>query len=106
MDIKNINRLVKKYVDEPHEKIILNMINIIIFSFIYYMIHLYDKNSFMINELMLMDREKQELNYFDFLYYSTLLNFTISFGDMVPLCREVKVVSALHTFIFWYIALF
>lgn len=106
MDFKKFNRLIKKFVDEPHEKIILNAINIIIFSFIYYMIHLYDKNSFMINELMLMDREKQELNYFDFLYYSTLLNFTISFGDMVPLSREMKIVSAIHTFIFWYIALF
>jgi|TARA_B110000495_G_C22672821_1_gene397551 uncharacterized membrane protein len=106
MDIKKINRLIKKYIDEPHEKIILNMINIVIFSFIYYAIHLYDKNSFMINELMLLDREKQELNYYDFLYYSTLLNFTISFGDMVPLSKGVKIASAIHTFLFWYIALF
>ena len=84
----------------------INIVNIVLFSFIYYGVYLKNKDSFMINELMLISREEQELNYYDFLYYSILLNFTISFGDMVPLSTEVKVISSIQTFIFWYIALF
>ena len=102
----SINKLFRKYIDEPHEKIMINIVNIVLFSFIYYGIYLKNKNSFMINESMLINREEQKLNYFDFLYYSILLNFTISFGDMVPLSTEVKVISSIQTFIFWYIALF
>ena len=52
------SNLIKKFLDEPHEKIYLNMILIIIFSFIYYQVYLYDGKSYMINEELL--KEKME----------------------------------------------
>ena len=65
-----------------------------------------DKSSFIVNETLLKNRENGELTYYDMLYYSLLLNFTISFGDVVPLTDEIKVITSLQTFIFWYIALY
>tara|TARA_B100001094_G_scaffold72638_1_gene68922 strand:- start:339 stop:653 length:315 start_codon:yes stop_codon:yes gene_type:complete len=104
MPFKEIIKGSKKFLDEPHEKIISNIFNIILFSFIYYYLYKKDKNSFKVSEDLLKD--KTELSYYDILYYSLLLNFTISFGDMVPLSSDVKVVSSIQTFLFWYIALY
>ena len=51
------SNIIKKFLDEPHEKIYLNMILIIIFSFIYYQVYLYDGKSYMINEELLKEKD-------------------------------------------------
>ena len=71
----NINKLFRKYIDEPHEKIMINIVNIVLFSFIYYGVYLKNKNSFMINELMLISREENELNYYDFFILFNIIEF-------------------------------
>ena len=73
--INSFNSLLKKYMDEPHEKIHLNVLNIILFSIVYYYGYLQNKNSFKIDESMFLNRGKQELNYLDFLYFSALIIF-------------------------------
>ena len=103
--INKMNKSFEKFLDQPHEKIYFNLINEFLFSLIYYYIYLMDPNCFIVNELMFINRKEQKLEYTDFLYYSTLLNFTISFGDMIPLTGNVKFLSSLQVFIFWYIAL-
>ena len=106
MPFKNISKKIEHLLDEPHEKIYINILNIILFSFIYYHYYKKDKSSFIVNETLLKNRENGELTYYDMLYYSLLLNFKISFGDVVPLTDEIKVITSLQTFIFWYIALY
>ena len=44
MPFKEIIKGSKKFLDEPHEKIISNIFNIILFSFIYYYLYKKDKN--------------------------------------------------------------
>ena len=99
------SNLIKKFLDEPHEKIYLNMILIIIFSFIYYQIYLYDGKSYMINEELLKQKDGK-LDYVDFLYFSLLTQFTMSFGDMVPFSKEVKALVSIQALCFWGIALY
>ena len=104
--MKGINKTLIKYINEPHEKILLNIISIIIFAVLYYVIYLNDKNCFIVNETVLLDRENQELTFMDILYYSILLNFTTTFGDIIPFSQSTKLLASLQSFIFWYIALF
>ena len=69
------SNIIKKFLDEPHEKIYLNMILIIIYSFIYYQVYLYDGKAYMINEELLKQKEGK-LDYVDFLYFSLLTQLT------------------------------
>ena len=63
------------------------MILIIIFSFIYYQVYLYDYKSYMTMKELLKQKDGK-LDYVDFLYFSLLTQFTMSFGDMVPFSKE------------------
>ena len=103
--IEGVSKGIRKFLDEPHEKIYLNMILIVIFSVIYYQIYLNDQTSFMVNEQLLKEKDGK-LDYVDFLYFSLLLQFTLSFGDMVPFTKEIKAVSSVQSLIFWAIALY
>ncbi|MBG00937.1 MAG: hypothetical protein CL470_01555 [Acidimicrobiaceae bacterium] len=103
--IEEVSKGIRKFLDEPHEKIYLNMILIVIFSVIYYQLYLNDQTSFMVNEQLLKEKDGK-LDYVDFLYFSLLLQFTLSFGDMVPFTKEIKAVSSVQSLIFWAIALY
>ena len=103
--IKNILNSVKKSFDEPHEKIYLNIILIVILSAVYYQLYLRDNKSFIINEALLKEKEGK-LTYFDFLYFSLLTQFTMSFGDIVPFSNEIKAVVSFQSICFWTIALY
>ena len=81
------------------------MILIVIFSVIYYQIYLNDQTSFMVNEQLLKEKDGK-LDYVDILYFSLLLQFTLSFGDMVPFTKEIKAVRSVQSLIFWAIALY
>jgi uncharacterized membrane protein len=103
--IKNILYSVKKTLDEPHEKLYLNIILLVILSGVYYKLYLRDNKSFIINETLLKEKEGK-LTYFDFLYFSLLTQFTVSFGDIVPLSPEIKAVVSFQSMCFWTIALY
>ena len=91
--------------DEPHEKIYINFILIIILSFVYYILYLYDNESFIINE-ELLKRNRGKLDYFDFLYFSILNQLTVSYGDLIPLTNIIKLIVSLQILLFWGIALY
>jgi hypothetical protein len=103
--LEEASNILKKVLDEPHEKIYLNMVLIIIFSFIYYQLYLYDAKAYMINEELLKQKEGK-LDFVDFLYFSLLTQFTMSFGDMVPFSKEVKALVSVQALFFWGIALY
>ena len=104
--LKNFNRSTRRYINEPYEKIYMNILLIFIFTGIYYVMYKNDKNSFLASELILMDRGEQELNIVDFFYYSIFLNFTITFGDIIPFSNKIKFLNMIHVISFWYITLF
>ena len=95
---------IKSLMDEPHEKIYINFILIIILSFVYYILYLYDNESFIINE-ELLKRNRGKLDYFDFLYFSILNQLTVSYGDLIPLTNIIKLIVSLQILLFWGIAL-
>lgn len=103
--INYINKI-KKYIDEPYEKIKVNVISIFIFSLIYYLFYINDNENFIINNDILKKKEDNKLNYRDFLYFSILTNFTITFGDIIPATGRVKLLIGIQVFLFWYITLF
>lgn len=90
---KLVNKIIKS-VDEPHEKIIFNIFLIILFSFIYRFISFYDKKSF-----------SEELNMKDCLYFSSITNFTLGYGDILPISSIAKFTVVIHSLIFWMVAI-
>lgn len=94
------------FIDEPYEKIYINIASIVLFSIIYYNIYLSDRDSFVVNSEILKNKENGELNYTDFLYFTLLLNFTVAFGDVIPSSNTVKLLTGIQVISFWYITLF
>ena len=102
-----LNTLVKPYVkytsqffDSSQEKFIYNILSIIIFSFIYYIIDTYiDQESFT------SKTDKQNLEFGDYLWLSITTNFTIPLGDVYPTTFTAKWIMATQALFFWYITL-
>jgi hypothetical protein len=90
---KNFNKLITAF-DEPHEKLIFNLLLIALFSIIYKVIDIYDKNAF-----------SQPLQYSDSLYFSSITNFTLGYGDILPKSILAKTAVVLHSFLFWMVAI-
>ena len=59
----------------------------------------------MVNEELLKQKEGK-LDYVDFLYFSLLNQFTMSYGDMIPFSKEIKAVVSVQALCFWGIALY
>ena len=97
---------VSGFMDEPHEKIYINIASILLFSVIYYNIYLSDKENFVINKDTLKNKKNGELTYSDFLYFAVLLNFTVAFGDIIPSSNTVKLLANIQVVSFWGITLF
>ena len=101
--------LMKMFVllDEPHEKIIANFSLIIIFAVIYYIIYLVQ------GETEGEDGEKvfyspystDKITFFDALYFSFVVHFTLGFGDIFPSSIVARIAVILHTTLFWFISL-
>ena len=94
------------FMDEPHEKLYINIVSILLFSVIYYKIYLSDRESFVINKDTLKNKTYGELTYTDFLYFAVLLNFTVAFGDIIPSSNTVKLLANIQVVSFWGITLF
>lgn len=90
---KNFNNLITAF-DEPHEKLIFNLILIVAFSIIYKVIDIFDKNAF-----------SQPLQYTDSLYFASITNFTLGYGDILPKSILAKTAVVIHSFLFWMVAI-
>jgi uncharacterized membrane protein len=94
-------------VDEPHEKILINFLIILIFAVIYFSIYKFQM------EVQKKDKEKiyyspyssDTLNFFDALYFSFVVHFTLGFGDVFPVSTLSRVMVMIHTTLFWLINL-
>jgi len=90
---RKFNKLIK-YFDEPHEKLYFNIILIIIFGIIYKILYIIDKKSF-----------STELSWFDSFYFSSITNFTLGYGDIIPKSIVAKTFVVMHSMIFWMVAI-
>ena len=77
------------------KKIIFNLINTFIFSIIYYVTGKIDKNAF----------SKKNITYLESLYFSATTNFTLGFGDFLPVSHVMRFVVILQSIIFYYITI-
>lgn len=76
-----------------NRRIISNIIAIIILSLVYYGLDKYGNQSF----------SKEELKYYDFLSFSTVVHFTLGFREIFPVSNISRIVVILHKLIFWYV---
>ena len=83
-------------IDEPHEKVIVNIIIIFLFSAIYYGVYTLNPNK---------AYSVKNLSYSNMLYYSCIVHFTLGFGDIFPVSRIARGVTIIHSAIFWFINL-
>ncbi len=81
-------------IDEPHEKIIFNIFLIFIFTSIYKLLDIIDNNSF-----------SERLDIYNAFYFSSITNFTLGYGDILPKTRIAKMFVILHSAIFWVVAI-
>jgi len=70
---------ITKFIDEPYEKLLYIFILTFIFSFIYKFINVIQNDAF-----------SQDLSYIDSLYFSSITNFTIGYGDILPQTKLAK----------------
>jgi len=70
---------ITKFVNEPHEKLLHSFILTFIYSFVYKFINMIQKDAF-----------SKDLSYFDSLYFSSITNFTIGYGDILPQTNLAK----------------
>lgn len=90
---KLVNKLVKK-IDEPHEKLFFNILLICIYASIYRFISFLDQKSF-----------SEPLNMTDSLYFASITNFTLGYGDILPKTSLAKFAVVSHSLLFWMIAI-
>ena len=82
-------------VDEPHEKIIANILMIVGFAIIYKLIG--------IDDIQFSNQKVFDWN--DAFYFSFVVHFTLGFGDIYPLTIQSRGVVMIHTVLFWIINL-
>lgn len=95
--IKKFKNLVNNFIsriNKPHEKIIFNVFLIVFYGFIYKFISYLDEKSF-----------SHKLDYKDSFYFSSITNFTLGYGDILPVSPLAKFVVVIHSFTFWMIAI-
>ena len=90
---KMFNKLIEMF-DEPHEKLIFNIVLIGIFSVVYKLIDMYDNNAF-----------SKEMTNFDSLYFASITNFTLGYGDILPQSKLAKMAVVVHSLLFWMVAI-
>ena len=88
--MKKIEKVFSKFKD----KLIYNIIATIIFSVIYYIIGLIDKNAF-----------SEKLTYTQALYFASTTNFTLGFGDVLPKSNLARLVVVIHSILFYVITI-
>lgn len=90
---KLVDRFVQRF-DEPHEKLFFNILLIGIYGGIYRFISFLDKKSF-----------SEELDLKESFYFSSITNFTLGFGDILPVSSLARFAVVTHSLIFWIVAI-
>lgn len=85
----------KKIDTSIKKKIIYNIINTFIFSVIYYIIGKYDSKAF----------SEINIKYTQALYFSATTNFTLGFGDVLPVSPLPKFFVIIQSIIFYTITI-
>jgi len=90
---KNLLNFVSIF-DSVPEKVLFNIVMILLFAIAYRVIALYDKNAF-----------SAPLNSSDSLYLSSMTNFTLGYGDILPKSALAKTLAVIQLFLFWMVAI-
>ena len=90
---KIVNKIIT-YFDEPHEKLIFNVLLIALFTVIYKIIDMFDENAF-----------SKRLSTSDAVYFASITNFTLGFGDIIPQSNLARITVVLHSLTFWMVAI-
>lgn len=85
----------KKIDTSIKKKIIYNIINTFIFSIIYYVISKYNSKAF----------SEINIKYTQLLYFSATTNFTLGFGDILPISSLAKFFVIVQSIIFYTITI-
>jgi hypothetical protein len=80
---------IRKRIDEPFEKLFFITIFTILFGIFYYLISIYDENSF-----------NEKLTVSDSIYFSTTTILTLGFGDFYPKSNLSRLLVALQGYLF------
>ena len=88
--VKKIAILFKKFKD----KLIYNIITTFVFSIIYFSLSQIDNSAF-----------SEHLDYADALYYSSTTNFTLGFGDVLPKSGIARILTCIHSILFYVITI-
>ena len=84
--------VISRLFDSYKEKFIYNIVLIFIFTFLYKICNDMIPNSFNIN-----------LNTADVFYFTCVTNFTLGYGDVLPINAVSKTLVCVHVFLFWLI---
>lgn len=87
-----------RFLDEPHEKLMAISVLIVLFSAVYYQMHLRSREHFRTDRY-------ETLGYNHFLWYSLMINFTMPLGDIYPHTDAAKVVTGVQGALFWIVML-
>jgi len=98
--VKKPIKFSSQFFDSSHEKFIYNMISIVTFSIIYYLMDTYVNS-----ESFTSKTDKTDLEFGDYLWLSITTNFTIPLGDVYPTTFSAKWIMSTQALIFWYITL-
>jgi hypothetical protein len=73
---------------EKHNFFIFShMIFILLFSLIYYLIYLYDNNTFSIH------KKDENISFMDFLYFSLVTQTTVGYGGIIPTKNITRMIN-------------
>lgn len=105
MSFSKIFREIGRRINEPHEKFVANIILIVIFTFVYFVIHQFEQKSFYINPDTKRYTEHGDMELFDFFQFATLTQFGLTFGDIVPKMTISKICVLAQALLFWFVML-
>ena len=103
--LRNVINSSMQYVNEPHEKFLANVILMFIFWVVYYVLYITDETAMIVNKDVILNKETNKLDVFDFAWFSTLTQFGITFGDITPRSKMCKLLIIIHAILAWYIVL-
>lgn len=103
MTFTSVFRIINTKLNEPHEKFIANVIMVFIFTSIYYLTYVLDESTFYIHPDIKRTSPQEPLDIIEFFQFSTLTQFGITFGDIVPKSLLARCLVVLHAFLFWFI---
>ena len=92
----NLITLIKvvSFVDDIHEKILFNIILMVLFTGVYKMLSEQNPESFSVNK---------KLTLMDSFYFTNVVHFTLGFGDIYPTTTMARLFVILHIVLFWMI---